>query len=458
MKPFSVVLAALALGISQTVPASDLEDIRNAAWQADSEWAVARRTWEAEQENVTQGRAALLPSVDASYSDIETERELEGEPTEQEFDTKILSVQAVQPLFRPGAWYRYKQSKAATSQAEAEFKRARQDFLLRVSEQYLGVLRTWDNLVAARAEEKAIGRQLEQTRERFDVGLVPVTDVEEAQAAYDLSQANLIVAESNFFVARDRIEALTNQRWDELATLREDLPLAGPEPADPEQWVELARGSNPDVTASRHAATASRYQARQQLSQQLPSVDLVGSWSESEQPFSLGEQLSSEFETTETRVGIEVSMPLFRGGALNSQRKQAALRHEAAEEQYQRVYRDAGQQARSLFRTVSADALRVKARKQAIRSARSALEATRSGYEVGTRNVVDVLSAQRNLFNAQRDYANARYDYILNGLRLKATAGVLQEEDLAQVNAWLSEDNQVSLYDQSSALTDDSTR
>lgn len=456
MRTVSFLMAML---LSATTQAANLEDIRNAAWEADNEWAAARRNWQADQETLTQGRAGLLPSINASYSDYEVEQDPENAPTTQEYDTNTLAVQATQPLFRPGAWFGYQQAKAATSAAEAQFQQARQDFLLRVSEQYLGVLRTWDNLVTARAEEKAISRQLEQTRERFDVGLVPRTDVEEAQAAYDLSRVNLIVAESDFHIARDRLEALTGKRWEQLAALREELPLAGPDPADPNRWVKLAQQNNPGVLAADFSAKSARYQARQGLSAQLPTVDLVGQWSDTEDAFFDGQNQPFAFQTETTRVGIEVKMPLFQGGALNSQRKQAAFRHEAAREQYQLAHRDVGQQARSQYRVVEADVLRVKARRQAIKSAQSALEATRSGYEVGTRNVVDVLNAQRTLYAAQRDYDTARYDYIQDSLRLKALAGVLEEKDLAQVNGWLSETRTVDLYQSGQdAATSDSTR
>ncbi len=458
-----VVYAALMLLLSTGLArAADLEAVRNAAWDADSEWTAARRTWKAEQETLTQGRSGLLPSVTASYSDTESEYDPASIDGTADFENSTLTVQARQPLFRPGAWFSYQQAKAATSQAEAQFRQARQDFYLRVAEQYIGVLRAWDNLVSARSEEKAISRQLEQTRDRFDVGVVPRTDVEEARAAHDLSRSRLIVAESDFLIARDQLEALTGQRWEELAVLGDELPLDGPQPAEPSEWVKRARARNPQVQASESGAEAARQQARQGLAGQLPTVDLIGSWQDADQvnPSTGQGQIQtfpSDAETT--TYGIEVSMPLFQGGALNSQRKEAALRHEAARAQYERAHRDAGQQARSLYRQVNSDALRVKARRQAIRSAESALEATQSGYEVGTRNVVDVLNAQQNLYGARRDYANARYDYILNSLRLKATAGVLEEESLVRINDWLSTEETVDLYSvgQNSA-TDDTTR
>lgn len=443
-------------------PAADLEAIRNAAWDADSEWTAARRTWKAEQETLTQGRSALLPSVTASYRDTDSEFDPATVGGTDNFENTTLMVEARQPLFRPGAWFGYQQAQAAVSRAEAQFRQARQNFYLRVAEQYLGVLRAWENLVSARSEEKAISRQLEQTRNRFDVGVVPRTDVEEAQAAHDLSRSRLIGTKSEFLIARDKLEALTGKRWQELAVLGEDLPLNGPQPAEPSKWVERARAQNPQVQASESGAEAARQNARQRLAGQLPTVDLIGSWQDADQTqaFTQGGKINTlPSEAKTTTYGFEIRMPLFQGGALNSQRKEAALRHEAARAQYKRTHRDAGQQARSLYRRVNSDALRVKARRQAIRSAESALEATQSGYEVGTRNVVDVLNAQQNLYGARRDYANARLDYILNSLRLKATAGMLKEQSLARINGWLSTEETLDLYSVGQKeATDETTR
>lgn len=450
------VLPALLLVLTTTgsAQAATLADVLEAAWTADSEWSAARNTWQAERQNRIQGRAALLPNISAQYSSIENDREnaIAGQAGifNQSFRTDTTTVQLLQPLFRPAAWYGYRQADAITSVAEAQFQEARQDFLLRVSEQYFNVLRAWENLDAARAEERAIQRQLEQTRERFEVGLVPITDVHEAEAAHDLSRVGVIVADSEFGIARDRLEALTERRWEELANLRADLPLTGPDPEDPQAWVLRARENNPAIVAALRGSDAARYASRQRLSDQLPTIDFVAQYqnAETDGEFLIGgtNPVEGTSETTTESWGIEINLPLFQGGALNSQRKQAALEAAASQDRYRQTWRDVGQQTLALYRTVSADLLRIRARGQAIRSAESAVRATESGYEVGTRNVVDVLNAQRNLFNARRDYANARYDYIVNSLRLKAISGQLEEEDLANINDWLAADNNVDLY------------
>lgn len=445
-----VMLLAALLCTPLLADTADLTDVLNAASEADPEWAAAQRTLDADQQLATQGRSALLPSLTAGYSHFRNYRDFEGTGTSDdgEFTSQVASLTLVQPLFRPDTWYSYSQGKALSSAGEARFENARQDFLLRVTERYLDVLRRWEDLQTAQAEETALSRQLEQTQERFDVGLVPVTDVEEAKAAYDLSRVGLIVAQSDFDISRDQLEALTGKSWEKLAGLREELPMTAPEPAEPSHWMERARSNNPQVLASRYEADSAKAVARQRTSAQSLSVNLVGRYesnkfSDIEDPFNLLNNLGTEYDSK--AVGIEATLPLFAGGALNSQRKEASYRYQAAEEAYKLVWRDVGQSAQSLARQVATSAQNVMARKQALRSAESALRATESGYEVGTRNVVDVLTAQRNLYANQRDYSAARYDYIIVSLRLQAAAGDLSADDIDRINAWLSSDVSVEL-------------
>ncbi|MDX1802865.1 MAG: TolC family outer membrane protein [Alcanivorax sp.] len=454
MKHSSVTpLALLLTTLCGGVQAADLTDVANAAWNYDGTWRAARKTWDADQQLRVQSRAALLPTVTASYSRYNNSRDIEDLNTTLDFDSEVSSVKLVQPLFRVDAWYGNKEAKALTNAAEANFHQARQDFVLRVANGYFGVLRAWDNLVSAQAEEKAISRQLDQTKERFNVGLVPATDVEEAQASYDLTRVNLIVAQQNYDVARDQLETLTGKQWQSLAELKDKLPMEGPQPAKVDQWVSKAKSQNPQVQAAHYNATASENTAKRQFGAQLPKVQLVAQYQHShyapDDSSASGSALAGSsglYDSKDRQIGVEVTLPLFEGGGLNSRRKEAALRADAANDQYQQAVRSISQQARTSYRTVEADALRVKARKQAIRSARSALEATQSGYEVGTRNVVDVLNAQRALYAAERDYANARYDYIINTLTLKSTTGELDQQDLVAVNNWLSAQQTLNVY------------
>tara|TARA_Y100001001_G_scaffold129071_1_gene128104 strand:+ start:726 stop:1379 length:654 start_codon:yes stop_codon:yes gene_type:complete len=215
-RSYTQSLALLLTALGGSVHAANLVEVANAAWSYDGTWRAARMTWNADQQLLVQGRAALFPNVSASYGRYDNEQEIEDLGLEQNYGSEVSTFTLTQPLFRVDAWYGYKEAKSSTDIAQANFEQARQDFVLRVAQGYFGVLRAWDNWVSAKAEEKAIGRQLEQTQERFDVGLVPATDVEEAQATYDLTQVNLIVARQQYEIARDQLETLTGQQWETL--------------------------------------------------------------------------------------------------------------------------------------------------------------------------------------------------------------------------------------------------
>ena len=447
VKPLAIVLTSM---IAVGAQAADLKDVANAAWSYDGTWQAARQTWEANQQVLVQGRAALLPTIDAKYAHYKDNRHLYDSGTTLKYDDEVTSVTLTQPLFRLDAFYGYKQAKDTVSIDQANFYQARQDFVLRVANAYFGVLRSWDDLVAASAEEKAIGRQYDQTKERFKVGLVPNTDVEAAKASYDNTKVNLIVAKQNFSIARDKLEALTGRKWGHLAELRKNLPMGNPAPDNMQAWIDKATYQNPQLLAARYTAKASDMNAKVQLGAMFPKVQLVGSYSnehvapDNNIPASAMSSLTPDNHSSE--IGIEVTMPLFHGGSLNSQRKQAALQANAAHDTYQQTLRNVSQQTRSSYRTVESDSLSVQAREQAIKSARTSLQATRSGYQVGTRNIVDVLNAEQALYSALRDYSDARYSYIIDSLTLKSDAGELDIQDLVDVNKWLSDNETLNLY------------
>lgn len=454
VKPLAIVLTSM---IAVGAQAADLKDVANAAWSYDGTWQAARQTWEANQQVLVQGRAALLPTIDASYSVDKVQQTYESIGNlHVDNRQRTTSVTLTQPLFRLDAFYGYKQAKATVSIDQANFYQARQDFVLRVANAYFGVLRAWDDLVAARAEEKAIGRQYDQTQERFKVGLVPNTDVEAAKASHDNTKVNLIVAKQNFGIARDKLEALTGRKWSHLEELRKDLPMGNPAPEKIQAWINKATYQNPTLLAARYTAKAADLNSKVQLGAMFPKIQLVGQYQHihNTTPSVSGGTPGNSFaqfysrapDTNTNTIGIQITMPLFHGGSLNSQRKQAALQANAAEDTLQQTLRDVTQQTRSAYRTVESDSLSVRARQQAIKSARTSLQATRSGYQVGTRNIVDVLNAEQALYSALRDYSNARYSYIIDSLTLKSDAGELDIQDLVDVNKWLSDTDTLNLY------------
>ena len=443
-KLLSLTTALLA---SASLQAADLSTIYQQAASNDAEIAAARATREANSYNVTIARGALLPQAQLSYgiNKYDTEAEsinLAGGASagyidiEKDYDLTTLQVQASQTLFNLNSWYNYQAAVTGDSAAGLELQLAEQQLLLRTAQAYFNVLRAQDNLSTAQAEEKAVKRSLEQTKQRFEVGLIAITDVHEAQASYDLSYVNLLGQEAALDISYEALEQLTGQRFERVVPLKADVAMEMPEPANADDWVQSGLSKYAGVLLAEAGKDSVRLQRNAARSNHLPTVQLTAAYSDAEQaPFST---FTEPTDSKATVVGVQLTVPLLAGGSLYGQSKQAALNYAAADYQLEKQRRDVRQNIRSLFRQVQTDTLNIKARKQAITSAQSAVEATETGYRVGTRNIVEVLDAQKNLFSAQRDYANARYDYILNLLNLKFFAGTLNEGDLQALNGWLA--------------------
>jgi outer membrane protein len=431
-----LTVAASLLALSVSAAAENLSEVLKAASDADPQWRATLATFEARGEVITQGRAGILPSLvlSAEMFSNDLENNLPAPAVSGTGDSQQLALTFTQPLLRFDRWYQYQSARANASLTDAEFVAAEQEFLLRVTETYLNVLRATEQRSYARAEEAALSRQLEQARQRFKVGLIAITDVHETQAAHDLARVGLIVAESELAINRARLETMTGKRYSKLAFPGEDIPVALPVPEGGDAWAEKAREGNARLIAARHAARAAKQNARAAGAGHLPNIDFVAQHAQQESD--VGGTTTQDNSTT--AVGLRLNWPLFAGGAVNSQRKQANAEADAAQASLRAAELNAVEGARTLYRVVEADVLRVSARKQAIVSAQSALDATQAGYEVGTRNIVDVLQAQRGAFAARRDLANARYDYILDVLRLHEAAGSLARGNLDEGNKWLN--------------------
>src|SRR5690606_10501594 len=294
------------------------------------------------------------------------------------------------------------------------------------------VLRAQDALAAVKAEEAALKRQLDQAKERFEVGLSDRTDVLQAQAGYDSAHAGRLLAERQVQDAFENLEALTARPYRRLDGIRHSLPVLAPVPNDASRWVETAARQNLNLQASQFAVAAAEENLRQRRAGHAPTLDLVAQYQTGDND-GLGLTHSMDIpglpmprytgDASQTTVGLQLKVPLFSGGLTTAQGREARQLLEQAEQQREGLRRQVVQNTRNLFRAVNTDVEQVKARRQAIISSQSALEATEIGYEVGTRNIVDVLDAQRLLYATVRDYNNARYDYILDNLRLKQVAG-----------------------------------
>lgn len=450
-------VAIIGATLSMAAYSETLEEVYQRALQNDHQFKAAQAAFAGGQENVAIGRAGLLPQIDGGYR--HTRREsvipLNDESGDMETTTtsKVLSAQVVQPLFNLAAWHNYRRGKSLANLAEAQFGVARQDLVLRAAEAYFDALNAVDNLETAVAEESALAHQLEQTKQRFEVGLTAITEVHEAQAAYDSAVALRLTAEGNLGIAFEALEVITGKPYNQLAPISNDFPVDNPVPADRHEWVELAVQNNYSLKVASLNAQAARRNAQARTSDHLPTVAGRLDYSDTSSDRDIviagndmgpGESFFPEGE--ETSISVTVNVPLFAGGGVSAQRRQAQNQFLEAQENFYQAQRDTVQATRSLHLSVATSVASVKARKQAITSSRSALEATQAGYDVGTRDLVDVLNAQRALYSAQRDYYDALYTYILNSLRLKSAAGILSGEDLADLSQWLDASNPVSKH------------
>ena len=434
----------LALFISFNISSESLLDIYNEALENDPTYKAAEYSYLADKELKVQGRAALLPSITLSGSTNWNEY-YQNKELQQQYNSFSSSARVAQPLFRLDTWFQYRQSKSLTDAAEADFAFEQQNLLVRTAELYFGVLRAIDNLNAAISEEKAIKKQLDQAKQRFEVGLSAITGVQEAQLAFDLSKASRIRTEGSLYSARESLNALIGREIFSLNELGDSLLIDLPTPSSKQKWVELALENNYQLKAAYLRKKAAKSSARSVASNHLPKIDIVGSQSESEtnqfnyEGFNIdGQGIPVPSVTGRRNYSIQLSMPLFQGGAVNSRRKQAYSQYERANENTLFTERRIIQEVRSQFSNVLTLVANVNAQKQAVVSATSALEATQVGYRVGTRNVVDLLQAEKNLYSAEKNLANAKYDYILANLRLGLASGTITPADIVKINNLLS--------------------
>ena len=453
MKSTVAALLALALAVSSiSLQADSLRDIYELALQNDAQLKAEEAVYLARRETENLGRSALLPQVGTGYSYRDSDTDVDGQfsapnigsvntTSNVDVDTDGYSVSLNQALFDLPAWFEFKSGKEVTKEAEATFAANQQNLIVRVVEAYLLVLRAQDNLSASRAQERAFERQLEQTQQRFEVGLIAITDVYEAQAARDLAQVSRLVDENNVSVALERVSVLTGQSASNLNILKEDFEIRPPEPIDRAAWVDFSLANNFLLRASNYREEAARQSAKANRLEHAPKVrggyeysDFSTNGSRSVKP-DTGFVSSPDQDTEEHAWTISVDLPLYSGGAISANRRASAQEFNAAREERINLSRNIVTNTRSLHMTVVSDVSRIAARKQSIISSKSSLDATQAGYEVGTRNVVDVLNAQNTLFSAERDYANSRYDYILNMMRLKEQAGLLSPEDVMRLDS-----------------------
>lgn len=414
----------------QNAQAADLRDVYEQAREYDAAFAAARHDLDSARALVPIARSTQRPQLafggEAGLGTL-------ADDGEGPYEETSLSLSLSQTLFNRENSKLVEQAEITLRQAEAQYAAVGQALILRVATAYFDVLRAQANLEFSQSELEAISRQLEQAERRFDVGLVPVTDVLSAQAQYDLAVAQEIAAANQLSTAEEALLLISGVSADALSQLADDLPLLSPSPADIDVWVDTAKDQNLELVIARLARDSSETQVSIERAARYPTLDLVGSAVSS----TTDQALRSDSDSGS--ISLQLSVPLLTGGRINAQVAQARAEALSAGEELLAQERTTIQQARDGFRGVEAAISQVNALRQALESTRKSAEATQAGFRAGTRTSVEVLQALRDTFSARSDYAGARYDYIINSLNLKAAAGTLSEEDLYAFNRFLAE-------------------
>ena len=432
-------MLVLAFGATGSAQAADLLDIYHSAQTDDPVFAAARAAQQAGQEKLPQGRSLLLPSVNLSanstFNDQTTQYRgnfaIPGAGGNHRFNSNGYGVTLVQPLFRQQNWLAYSESELQVAQTDAQFKIAEQDLVLRAAQAYFDVLIARDSVALAEAQKSAISEQLAQAKRNFEVGTATITDTHEAQARHDLTSAQEIAAQNNLEIKKSSLQQLTNAQPKELNPLGKSFKLEAPLPADMEKWVSDAELNNPQLAIAQAGAELADKEVSRNRGGHLPTVDLVANYSKSS---ANGGGFGIGSDTTSKSVGVQLNLPIFQGGAVNSKWREAEANRERAKQDLENARRSVASQTRQAYLGVVSGIAQVKALQQALTSSESVLEASKLGQEVGVRTNLDVLNAQQQLYSTRRDLYQAQYNYLLSELRLKAAVGSLNESELGKIN------------------------
>jgi outer membrane protein len=429
-----LLLLLIGLSCATSLRAENLLDIYRLARQNDPTYLAAVAEYNAAKEASPRAWAAVLPQINLSGDHSEYDQDVTafGTTTSGTYHSNAYSLTLSQTIYHKEKFDRISQADAQVAQAEAKFNSAKLDLIVRAAQRYFNVLGAGDFLVFAKADKEAIEQQLQQTKQRFEVGLTAITDVHEAQARYDQSVAAEITAQNQYAIRKEELREITHQAPGELARLGDNSPLLNPDPADIEQWVKTALERNLLLLSSQKAMDAAQLGIGVARAGHYPTLDLQANYTNYDANGGFTTQ------TDGTTVSLVVNMPLYAGGGVSAASRQAVAQYQQAMELYEQQRRATERGTRNSYLTVIADISTVNALKQALRSSQTALEATKAGFEVGTRTAVEVLDSQQLVFQAQSNYAKSRYDYILETLLLKQSAGTLTEGDIASINSWLN--------------------
>lgn len=432
MRKLLPLFIGMALGsFSSLAAADDLAQIYNQAKENDPQLLRAAATKDAAFEAVNTSQSSLLPQIDltAGYNILRSDED------RRDNDRLTAGVNLSQELYQQSSWVSLDIAEKSARQADSAYAAEQQGVILRVSQAYFDVLRANDSLEFVRAEKAAVGRQLEQTKQRFDVGLSAITDVHDAQAQYDSVLANEVLTENQLVNSYEDLRVITGQGHTKLSVLDTERFSASPSTQSSDSLIDEAQQKNLSLLAARISADVAKDNISLASSGHMPSLTFDAGYNYTDQSNSGTPTQDGSYG--DINAGINLYIPLYSGGNTSSLTSQAEFQYVAASQDLEATYRDVTKNVRAYNNNINASIGALKAYEQTVISAKSALEATEAGFDVGTRTIVDVLDSTRRLYDANRNLANARYDYILSVLQLKQAVGTLSEQDIIDINAGL---------------------
>ncbi|EKE02001.1 MAG: hypothetical protein ACD_21C00003G0004 [uncultured bacterium] len=439
---FILITALLGGIITPNALAVTLIDVYTQALSSDPTFKAARSQWLTDRETLAIKRANIFPTLGATggfsrnYSNTKSpSASTTTTPGKYYNNLSTYSLNLTQPLFNFGNWANIWQAQAIAKKAEVTYLAAAEDLLLRTSTAYFNVLQARDVLSYTKANRQALENTLNQAQHKYDVGLIAIVDLENSRAEYDGAIAEEITAANNLDDTLEQLNEITGIRYLSLDPVKESFPLLSPQPANIEKWAKAAEQHNFDLAAARYATIAARENIKIQNAGHIPTLDATGSYTYS---YNNNYQGQGSEHGQSASAGLSLNVPLFQGGFVVASAKQANYQYQKALADQETTHRSTISLTRQAYLNVVSDISKIKANKQAIRSAQSSLRATKAGYEAGTRTMVDVLQAQAKLYSTQKDFAASEYDYIKQLLTLKQMTGILDVTDLTQINSWLT--------------------
>lgn len=414
--------------VSSVTMAEDLGEIFALALETDAVLKQAYDNQMATMELLPQARADLLPLIGATWNTTYTNT---NNPLLGLYNTYLYGFTLTAPLLNLASWFQYRQTSDKIKSAVALYLDTRQDLMVRVANQYFQILKALDNLIFARSERIAFARHLDETKQKFNAGVIAITDVNVAQARYDNARAQEIAAINSLHDQQEIMGEITGVPASNINILKYNITLHRPQPDDIEHWVRLAVQQNYDLQSKRYDIAAAKKNISIQRAGHYPTITANGA-SNVSKSVPPGPVIAN----TNT-IGVTLNLTLFNSGKVVAQTRQAANEYDTAKQKEIQAERTTVSNVRQAYHGILTQISQVKALQQSVISNKSALDATSAAFQVGTRTIVDVLNAQSDLLQAQSDLSKAKYDYIIESFKLKRFSGILEPTDIEIINSWL---------------------